>query len=177
MLAIDGVYACCAAVRCTDRAGDRAAIARLTAVKPHARVTLPARTTETEMSLRLEAEPLVPTGGTSVVIREGPLQERSVLVSPIDVSVVEPDRIVARLASERIMFANVELRPSGLDAVSRVLRPGADAEFVVWRPDIFQPLAFDWRASVVRRADGGDTLPMETGAWTRSTERELAIAS
>ena len=86
------------------------------------------------------------------------------LVSPIDVSVVEPDRVVVRLTSERIIFAVVELRPAGSDqARSQVLRPGETAEFAVWRADIFQPLAFDWRVSAVRRDAGGRTLPIETG--------------
>ena len=57
------------------------------------------------------------------------------------------------------------------------LRPGENAEFAVWRADIFQPLAFDWRVSAVRRGDDGDTLPIETSAWAQGTERELEIAS
>ena len=40
--ALDGVFACCGAIRCAIRSGDRETIARLTAAKPHAWATCPA---------------------------------------------------------------------------------------------------------------------------------------
>ena len=93
-------------------------------------------------------------------------------------SVAEPERVVARLGTEGIVFAIVEVRAAGSDDVrSKVLRPGDAAEFAVWRTDIFQPLAFDWRVSAVRRDAGGRTLPIETGPWEHGTGRELKIAS
>lgn len=176
--ALDGVFACCGAIRCAIRSGDRETIARLTAAKPHAWATLPGRVAAAPVTFRLEAEPFAPGAGAPMLIREAALQDRRVLVSPIDVSVVEPDRVVARLTSERIVFAVVELRPAGSDqARSQVLRPGETAEFAVWRADIFQPLAFDWRVSAVRRGASGRTLPIETAAWEHGAQREFEIAS
>ena len=176
--ALEGVFALCGAVVCTVRGGERETLARLTAAKPHAWAILPGRIAAAPLTFRLEAEPLAAGTGTRVVIREAAVEDGRVLVSPIDVSVVEPDRVVARLVGERIVFAVVELRPVGSDQVrSQVLRPGELVEFAVWRADIFQPLAFDWRVSAVRRDADGGTLPIETGAWARAAERELEIAS
>ncbi|MGH8564660.1 MAG: hypothetical protein ACREXW_11480 [Gammaproteobacteria bacterium] len=176
--ALDGVFACCGAVLCTIRSGDRRTIARLTAAKPHAWAVLPGRIAAALLSFRLEAEPPAPGNAAPVVIREAAVQDRRVLVSPIDVSVVEPDRVAVRLASEHIVFALVELRAAGSDHVrSQVLRPGETAEFAVWRSDIFQPLAFDWRVSAVRRDAGGRTLPIETSPWELGGQRELEIAA
>ena len=178
LLALDGVFASCGAIRCTIEGGARRAIARLTSEKPHAWAALPGRAAAAPLRVRLEAEPSVPGTSAPVVVREAALDEGRVLVSPIDVAVVEPDRVVARLASERIAFALVEVRSAGTEDVqSKVLRPGGAAEFAVWRPDIFRPLAFDWRVSAVRRDAEGRTLPIETGPWEQGTGRELHIAS
>ena len=176
--ALDGVFAFCGAVRCAIQSGERETVARLTAAKPYAWAILPGRVAASPLTFRLEAEP--PTAGASaaVLIREAAVEDGRVLVSPIDVSVLEPDRVVVRLASERIVFCVVELRPAGSDQVrSQVLRPGETSEFAVWRPDIFRPLAFDWRVSAVRRDAGGRTLPIETGPWQHGADRQLEIAS
>ena len=115
-------------------------------------------------------------------LRDGPLTGRQLTIYRYQLEVLEPDWVTARLAegaAARYAFVAAAFRP--VDAQpedeGRLYTVAANrpARHAVWRPSIFETAAYQWRSLIAPLAGNGETLPLETSAWTISTALELIL--
>lgn len=175
LVGLEGLFALCRALRATFEHDGGATTVLIDAAHPEAHVILPGHRNGTAYRLRLEA--LAPEGMAAAdhLLRDGPDDAPRIVIGAIDLIVKAPDRVACRIADPKIRFAVIEIRFSG-HVTTRVLRPGSGTEIAVWRPSVFAPLSYDWRAAEVREDDTGHTQPLAHGDWTAGTEREIALA-
>lgn len=177
LVADDGIFDLCSAVRATFGHDGGETVAMLTPDAPEARVVLTGHRTGTVYALRIEAlPPPSENDAADHVVRDGPETETTVLVARVDLMVRAPNRITCQIGDDAIRFAVLDVAsPFSGYVTTRVLRPGQTTEIAVWRPSVFSTLAYDWRAAIVREDEDGQPRPMTQGNWARTSEKEIAL--
>jgi hypothetical protein len=188
LTAAAGVFDLCAALEFSlwpgeapdDEAG--ALLVTLTAETPHAWVALPGAPVDGPLYARCRALPPLGLEAAPRPLRDGPLTGRQLTIYRYQLEVLEPDWVTARLAegaAARYAFVAAAFRP--VDAQpedeGRLYTVAANrpARHAVWRPSIFETAAYQWRSLIAPLAGNGETLPLETSAWTISTALELIL--
>ncbi|MEM8849119.1 MAG: hypothetical protein AAGE03_03705 [Pseudomonadota bacterium] len=161
-----GLFDLCGAVRARLDHDGGESVATIDAATPETWIALPGHGADGAYGLTLELEPPEGVQADAVVLRNGPETARTLLVTRFDASVRAPDRVAVRIGGDAIPFAVVDLRgPENAPVRTHVIRPNETVEIAIWRSNLFAPLAFEWRAAVVRLDAQGQPSPITQGDW------------